>query len=90
MSDDPINPSHYKSNGLEAIDVIEAFAADDYLLGSLLKYLLRMKKKGSPTQNAQKAQWFLDRIVVREAERERKALEAYEIGPLCTYPDGKL
>jgi hypothetical protein len=34
-----------------------------YLQGQVLKYLLRMWLKGNPLQDAQKAQWYLNRLI---------------------------
>ena len=57
---DPINPDYYKRDGLEAIDVIEAFH-----LATAFKYLARMGEKpgNSLEQDAEKAKWYIDRWV---------------------------
>lgn len=66
---DPINPDHYRRGNVEAIDVIEAAVADAphmvpaYLQGQVLKYLLRMWCKGDALQDAQKARWYLERLI---------------------------
>lgn len=68
-TDDPINPSHYKSGGIETIDVIEDFFANDYLGGSATKYTCRYEKKGGPEkrlEDAKKLRWFLVRITERD------------------------
>ena len=59
---DPVNhPSHYQANGLEAIDVIEAFELP-YHLGNVVKYVLRAgRKNDSPEEDLRKARWYLDR-----------------------------
>jgi len=59
---DPINPSHYKSGTLEAIQVIEAFALN-YNMGSACKYLLRAGKKGPKAEDLRKCIWFLEREI---------------------------
>ena len=41
---DPLNPSHYKSEKMEAIDVIESFGLN-FHLGNSIKYILRAGKK---------------------------------------------
>ena len=68
MSNDPINPKHYKHLPAEAIDIIEAAIAkapsneSAYLQGQVLKYLLRCwEKKG--IEDLRKAKWYLDRMV---------------------------
>jgi hypothetical protein len=71
MSDQVNSPSHYKQGRTEAIEVIEdaVAGADDavsgYLLGQALKYLLRMWHKGNSLQDAQKAEWYLRRLIAR-------------------------
>lgn len=70
---DTINPSHYRNDKWEAIDVIEdvveavvkatgnAKAANN--IGSSLKYLLRAGKKGDTKEDAMKAEWHVRRAV---------------------------
>jgi len=69
MTDLVNHPAHYTAGAVEAIDVIEnAVQAgptpmSGYLQGQVLKYLLRMWLKGNPLQDAQKAQWYLNRLI---------------------------
>lgn len=71
MQDQVNSPSHYKQGRVEAIEVIEdvVSGADDvvsgYLVGQALKYLLRMWHKGNAVQDAEKARWYLNRLIVR-------------------------
>ena len=60
--DDPINPSHYKQNGIEVIDVVEAYVLN-YRLGNVIKYVLRHSQKGKPLEDLKKARWYLDREI---------------------------
>lgn len=67
---DPINrPPHYTAGPIESIDIIEQTVAHapSPVLGGLqwqvLKYMLRLWLKGNPLQDAQKAQWYLDRLI---------------------------
>ena len=63
VQNDPINPSHYKSGGLEAIDIIEAFNLN-FCLGNAIKYILRSgKKTESPFEDIKKAIWYLKRYI---------------------------
>lgn len=69
---DPVNhPAHYTAGRVEAIDVIEDAVrhAPNPVVGGLhwqaLKYLLRLWLKGNPKQDAQKAIWYLTRLVER-------------------------
>lgn len=62
------HPDHYKSeNGLEVIDVIEAFTSD--LSGieavdtaNIIKYICRWKKKNG-VQDIEKAIWYAQHLV---------------------------
>lgn len=63
---DPVNsPEHYKTGGLEAIDVVEAFFADNYLRGNVFKYIARAGKKdpNKKVEDLQKAAWYLNREI---------------------------
>ena len=69
-------PPHYQTkNGLETIDVIEAFTdglngieATD--TGNVIKYICRWKKKNG-LQDLQKAQWYLNHLI-KHVEKECK------------------
>lgn len=58
------HPDHYKSNGLEAIDIIEAFNLG-FNIGNVIKYILRAGRKESYIQDLEKAQWYLQREILR-------------------------
>ena len=65
------HPSHYRSGGMEAIDVIEAFKLDrDFCLGNCAKYLLRLGRKDDELQDAKKCRWYLDRYIKRLEEHK--------------------
>jgi len=91
---DPIvhSPPHYKSkSGLEAIDVIEAFASGNYLRGNALKYLLRAGRKADCIQDLQKAVWYIEREIAnqRQLEDEIEKL-ANRAPPVCPDVDGDI
>lgn len=65
MTDMVNNPPHYKSGGMEAIDVIEAFFANDFHLASVFKYISRAGKKNDRIEDLRKAHWYLDRAIER-------------------------
>lgn len=73
VSDPVNNPEHYKTEGLEAIDVVEAFFADNYLRGNVFKYIARAGKKdpNKKVEDLQKAAWYLNREI--EALKEQGA-----------------
>ena len=60
------HPPHYKSGGLEAIDVIEAFDLD-FCLGNTVKYVLRAGRKSgeSTLRDLKKAEWYLKRRIAQ-------------------------
>lgn len=57
------NPDHYKQGGMEAIDVIEAYFPDQAHLANALKYILRLGRKDSETQEVSKIIWYLLRYL---------------------------
>jgi len=59
---DPVNPAHYKANGIEAIDVIEAFGLG-FNLGNAIKYILRAGRKSDTATDLAKASWYLQREI---------------------------
>lgn len=62
------NPEHYISkNGMETIDVIEAFTADLVGIeatdtGNIIKYICRWKKKNG-LMDLKKAQWYINHLI---------------------------
>ena len=56
------HPPHYTVNGIEVIDVIEGYGLC-YLLGNVIKYVLRSNRKGNKKQDLQKAAWYLNRAI---------------------------
>lgn len=67
---DAVNsPTHYTQGSQEAIDIIEE-AIDSapsvragMLQAQVLKYLLRLWHKDNPRQDAEKARWYLNRLI---------------------------
>jgi hypothetical protein len=62
------NPQHYRSGGMECIDVIEAQLSDEefvgYLRGNAIKYQWRMMKKHErPLRDAGKLQFYVNRLL---------------------------
>ena len=62
------HPKHYKAkNGMEVIDVIEAFTAnlngyEATHAGNVIKYICRWKEKNG-LEDLKKAQWYLNRLI---------------------------
>lgn len=68
MKEETVNhPNHYQGNGIEAIDVIEAFSLG-FNMGNAIKYLLRAGKKGDKIEDLKKAQWYLEREILNLEE----------------------
>jgi hypothetical protein len=53
------HPKHYQGNGIEVIDIIEAFELN-FSLGNAIKYILRADKKGNKKQDLEKSIWYLN------------------------------
>ncbi|MDN3515340.1 MAG: DUF3310 domain-containing protein [Candidatus Brocadia sp.] len=73
MADNVNHPQHYKANGLEAIDVIEAFGLG-FHLGNATKYILRAgRKTQDATEDIRKSIWYLNRFL--EGRKDGKPTE---------------
>ena len=63
------SPAHYTRGSQEVIDIIEEAIQDapdvkaGMLQAQVLKYLLRLWLKSNAPQDAQKAQWYLTRLI---------------------------
>ena len=63
------NPAHYTSGRVEAIDVIEdailnaPTTMDGFLQGQVLKYMLRLWHKIDAKEDAEKARWYLNKLI---------------------------
>ena len=61
------NPQHYNTGNIECIEAIqesmsvEAFKG--YLKGNTMKYLWRYDYKGKPSEDLEKAGWYLNRLI---------------------------
>jgi hypothetical protein len=68
-SDEVNSPAHYTRGSQEAIDIIEEAIQDapsvkhGMLQAQVLKYLLRLWLKSNSKQDAEKARWYLDRLI---------------------------
>ena len=69
IMDDVINhPPHYMMGGIETLDVMRAKMSPDrfegYLMGNVLKYLLRCEYKKKREEDIRTAQFYLNTLVV--------------------------
>tara|TARA_R110002167_G_scaffold294322_1_gene498906 strand:- start:143 stop:442 length:300 start_codon:yes stop_codon:yes gene_type:complete len=67
-STDVVNkPQHYNTGNIECIEAIQesmsAEAYKGYLKGNCLKYLWRYDYKGKPSEDLEKAGWYLNRLI---------------------------
>jgi hypothetical protein len=73
-NEDPVNfPSHYNKGDIGCIDAIKACQGDGfkyYLQGSAMKYLWRYEHKKKPTQDLEKAKWFINKLIETTQERD--------------------
>ena len=62
--EDPINPSYYRQHpsGVECIDIVEHLT---FNLGTAFAYIWRAGKKNDIVEDLRKAQWYLDREIMR-------------------------
>jgi hypothetical protein len=79
---DPVdNPAHYASGTIECIDAIEASMSAEafkgFLKGNVQKYVWRYEAKGG-VESLQKAQWYLNRLIVTIEAEEAKGRANYE------------
>ena len=58
------HPKHYTSHpsGVEVIQITEHM---NFLLGNVIKYILRAEHKGKQLEDLKKAAWYLDREIKR-------------------------
>ena len=82
MHDSVNSPFHYSCGPIECIEAIEASmsleAFKGFLKGNCLKYLWRYQHKNG-SEDLEKAQWYLGRLIeIREGEEDkaRKIMEA--------------
>lgn len=77
------HPSHYQTkNGIEVIDVIEAFTEQltgvvAFDIGCAIKYMCRWKKKGG-AEDLRKAIWYLEHAIKKTEEEENGSVHSGE------------
>ena len=68
-----IRLDYYKSGGMEALDVIDAFDLN-FNLGNAFKYIARAGKKGDKAEDLRKAVTYLNREIEKE---DKKRIDEY-------------
>lgn len=72
MAEKVNHPEHYKANGMEAIDIIEAYGLD-FSLGNAVKYILRAGRKSrNKLEDLQKASWYINREIEKIQKENEK------------------
>jgi hypothetical protein len=69
MSQDTINPSHYKQGDVECIDALESATVnlsgiDAVCTANAIKYLWRWKEKNGAV-DLLKAKWYIDKLLTK-------------------------
>lgn len=62
------SPVHYAGEGMEVIDIVEAYNLD-FLEGNIIKYVLRYKKKNG-IEDLEKAKWYLEKLINKTNNKE--------------------
>ena len=91
---DPINPSHYTSGTIEAIEAIDASMSPEafkgFLKGNILKYIWRYERKNG-AEDLRKAQWYLnclaDLVEIEESNKEALYEAIKEMGAMEESPN---
>ena len=67
------HPKHYNTNGIECIDGIKASMSKEqycgFLKGNVIKYLWRYEHKNKPTEDLQKANWYLEKLIAETGDK---------------------
>lgn len=71
-----INPPHYQSDKMQAIDVIEAFGLG-FDLGNAVKYILRAGKKDAEEKELRKAIWYIMHHLGWEPQKNQSMAEEF-------------
>lgn len=74
---DPVNkPSHYTQGRFEVIDIIEDSMSQEaflgYLLGNMIKYLLRCqyKHQDAGSEDLKKLTWYASKYIAQQESRD--------------------
>ena len=69
-------PQHYLKGNKETIEVIKDGMTEEeflgYLKGNVFKYLARFRFKNEAVEDLEKAQWYLNKLIMETKLNERK------------------
>ena len=83
--DSAIRPAHYRQGAVEVIVAIEALFGDQYHAGNVLKYLARYRYKNG-IEDLKKAEWYLQRLIQVEQDKEKSGATTNTENQLETKP----
>ena len=69
------HPRHYCMGGIEVLDFIEAWKLD-FVVGNIVKYVVRSPYKGSELEDLRKAEFYLKRRISEVEQRLEKEAQA--------------
>ena len=60
-------PKHYTQGSVECLDAIDSMLVEssrvDFYRSQIIKYMWRLRDKGAPLKDAQKARFYLERLI---------------------------
>ena len=60
-------PKHYTQGKVECLDAIDSMLDEsgrvDFYRSQIIKYMWRLRDKGAPLKDAQKARFYIDRLI---------------------------
>ena len=60
-------PKHYTQGSVECLDAIDLMLEEssriDFYRSQIIKYMWRLRDKGAPLKDAQKARFYLERLI---------------------------
>nr|ADI23566.1 hypothetical protein [uncultured nuHF2 cluster bacterium HF0770_42C12] len=60
-------PKHYTQGNVECLDAIDSMLGEssriDFHRSQIVKYMWRLREKGAPLKDAQKARFYIDRLI---------------------------
>ena len=60
-------PKHYTQGSVECLDAIDSMLDEssriDFYRSQIIKYMWRQRDKGAPLKDAQKARFYLERLI---------------------------
>ena len=75
---DKYNPKYYKNYSIQVTDAIESWGLS-FVQGNIIKYIVRAgKKTADPSDDLNKALWYLERELSKYGRQEEKDSDEYD------------